>query len=129
MAVRKLRSKIFLALLSVVLLFLVAVIALPLWFPWALRPVAKRYGATYADYQRVGYQRFQLTKFALTNGPTELQAQQVIGFVPTAWLWRHLTGERDAQFAAVRSWKYTAELCSFKTNPSASLSPFGPTEL
>jgi len=108
MAVRKLRSKIFLVLLSVVLLVVLAVAALPLWFPWALRPIAKRYGASYANYQRLGYQRFQISNFALTNGPSEIQAQHVTGFVPTAWLWRHLTGERNEQFAVVRSWKYTA---------------------
>lgn len=106
MAGRKLRSKLFFVLLSVVLLLALAVVALPLWFPWALRPIAKRYGASYAQYERVGYQRFQLSNFSLTNGPTELNAGKVTGFVPTAWLWRHLTGERDEQFATVRSWKY-----------------------
>jgi translocation and assembly module TamB len=122
MARRKLRSKIFLALLSVVLLAVLAVAALPLWFPWALRPIAKRYGASYANYQRLGYQRFQLTNFALTNGPSELHAQQVTGFVPTAWLWRHITGERAEQFATVRSWKYTAvPIKSPHTNAPASV--------
>ena len=76
MAVRKLRTKIFLVLLSVVLFLVLVIAALPLWFPWALRPIAKRYGATYAHYQRVGYQRFQLSNFTLTNGPTHVQAQR-----------------------------------------------------
>src|SRR3569833_2966357 len=121
MAVRKLRSKIFLTLLSVVLLTVIGIVALPLWFPWALRPVAKRFGASYANYQRLGYQRFQISNVTLTNGPSEVQAAQVTGFVPTAWLWRHLTGERGEQFAIVHSWKYTAvPTKSTHTNSTAS---------
>ena len=108
MAVRKLRSKIILVLLSVVLLSVLVVAALPLWLPWALRPIAKRYGASYANFQRLGYQRFQISNFSLTNGPSHIEAKQVSGFVPTAWLWRHLTGKRDEQFVTVHSWKYTA---------------------
>ncbi|HWC59260.1 MAG TPA: translocation/assembly module TamB domain-containing protein [Verrucomicrobiae bacterium] len=108
MAVRKRRSKIFLVLLSVVLLLALLVAALPLWFPWVLRPIAKRYGAAYASYQRVGYQRFQLSDLTFTNGATHLQAQEVTGIIPSLWLWRHLTDRRDQQFVDVRSWKYTS---------------------
>ncbi len=108
MAVRKLRTKIFLALLSVVLFLVLVIAALPLWFPWALRPIAKRYGATYTSYQRVGYQRFQLSNFTLTNGPTRVQAQEVTGFVPTVWLWRHWRSANDKQFLTVRSWNYAS---------------------
>ena len=108
MAVRKRRTKIFLVLLSVVLLLGLLVAALPFWFPWALRPIAKRYGATYTSYHRVGYQRFQLSGVTVTNGPTHLQAQEVTGLIPSIWLWRHWTSERDQQFVDVRSWKYTS---------------------
>src|SRR5690348_2578201 len=106
MAVRKLRSKIFLSLLAVVLLVVLVVAALPLWFPWALRPIAKRYGGTYATYQRIGYQQFQLSGVALTNGPTELQAREVTAFVPTVWLWKHFTGKTSENFLDVQSWQY-----------------------
>jgi len=103
------------------LLLVLAVAAMPVWFPWALRPIAKRFGATFADYQRVGYQRFQLSNVALTNGPTALQAEQVTGLVPTAWLWRHFTEKRDEQFANVRSWKYTA--LPGKSSPRTNVPP------
>lgn len=106
MAVRKLRTKIFLVLLSVVLLSVLALAALPLWFPWALGPVAKRFGASYADYRRVGYQRFELSNFGLTNGTTQVHAEQVRAFVPTAWLWRHFSGEKNEDFVTVKSWSY-----------------------
>src|SRR5690349_438705 len=108
MAVRKRRTKILLALLSVVLLPAVLLAGLPIWFPWVLRPIAKRHGATYTDYHRVGYARFQLSDLAITNGSTRLQAQEVSALVPSIWLWRHLTGQRDQQFIGVRSWKYSA---------------------
>src|ERR1700742_1036470 len=110
MAVRKLRAKILRVLLSVVLLLALAVAALPLWFPWVLRPIAKRFGATYAHYQRLGYNRFQISDFALTNGTTEVTASDVKAFVPTVWLWKHVSGEENGEFLDARSWKYaTAE--------------------
>jgi translocation and assembly module TamB len=125
MAVRKLRSKIFLVLGSVVLLVVLVIAALPLWFPWALRPIAKRHGATYSSYQRIGYQRFQLSNLVFTNGPTQVQAQEVTGFVPTAWLWRHWTGARDQQFATVHSWKYTAIAQNKSPHTNAPVSVHG----
>lgn len=122
MAVRKRRAKTIWILLSVVSLLALVVAALPLWFPWALRPIAKRFGATYAHYHRVGYQRFQLSGFALTNGVVRLEADDVRAFVPTVWLWRHVTGARDGEFLTVRSWKYTtAESKSSGTNVPVSV--------
>src|ERR1041385_5432346 len=106
MAVRKRRSKVFRFLLAVVLFLVLVIAALPLWFPWALRPVAKRYGATYAHYQRLGYSQFQLTGVSVTNGPAHVEAGRVKTFVPTVWLWKHLIGERGRTFAEVDSWKY-----------------------
>jgi translocation and assembly module TamB len=123
MAVRRLGTKILWVLLSVVLLLGLGIAALPLWFPWALRPVAKRFGATYAHYQRLGYQRFELSNFALTNGTTQVTAGDVKLFVPTAWLWKHLAGTRTEKFLEVDSWKYaTAETKSAHTNTNGTVS-------
>ena len=107
MAVRKRRTKILLALLSVVLLLALLLAGLPIWFPWVLRPIAKRHGATYTDYHRVGYARFQLSDLTVTNSSIHLHVQEVSAFVPSVWLWRHLTGEGDEKFIDVRSWKYS----------------------
>src|SRR6185437_12250036 len=107
MAVRKLRAKILLILLSVVLLLALIVAALPWWLPWALPSIAKRYGATYDHYRRVGYERFELSGFALTNGSVRLEAGRVQAFVPTVWLWRHFNGARGGEFLQVQSWKYS----------------------
>ena len=117
MAVRKLRSKKILVLLPVVL-FALVIAALPLWFPWALRPIAKRYGATYARYERLGYTQFQLTGASVTSGPAHVEAGKVRAFVPTVWLWKHLTGARDQNFAVVQSWSY--ETLKTKSSPSNS---------
>src|ERR1041385_7647564 len=123
MAVRKRRSKVFRFLLAVVLFLVLVIAALPLWFPWALRPVAKRYGATYARYQRLGYTQFQLTGVSVTNGPAHVEAGQVKAFVPTVWLWKHLTGASEQNFADVQSWKYeTLKTKSSRTNSNASVS-------
>ncbi len=106
MAGRKLRTKILLVLLSVVLVLALAIAAMPLWLSWALPPIAKRFGATYASYHRVGYQQFELSNFTLTNGPTHIDAGDVHGFIPTVWLWKHFTGARDGNFLQVQTWKY-----------------------
>ncbi|HWD92414.1 MAG TPA: translocation/assembly module TamB domain-containing protein [Verrucomicrobiae bacterium] len=109
--------------LSVVLLLALAVAALPLWFPWALRPIAKRFGATYAHYQRLGYDHFQLSDFALTNGVVQVTADKVKTVVPTVWLWRHLNGKQNEPFVEVQSWKYaTAETKSTRTQVHAPVS-------
>src|SRR6185312_4532064 len=121
MAGRKLRKKIFLVLLSVVLLLALVIAAVPLWFPWALRPIAKRFGAGYANYQRVGYQQFELSGVTFTNSSSHLDATQVKGFVPTVWLWKHLRGANDQNFLQVQSWKYQAATTkSPNTNAPAS---------
>lgn len=106
MAVRKRRSKVLWALVSVVLLLVLVIAAVPLWFPWALRPIAKRFGASYANYQRIGYQRFQTSSFALTNSTVRFRANETRAFVPTVWLWKHLTGAKSEPFLEATSWKY-----------------------
>src|SRR5689334_15310492 len=95
MTVRKRSAKILRVLFSIVLLFVLVIAALPIWFPWVLRPIAKRFGATYATCQFVGYQRFRVSNFALTNGSVRIHAREATGFVPSVWLWRHLFGLKD----------------------------------
>jgi translocation and assembly module TamB len=105
MAGRKVR-KLFWIFVSVVSLLMLLIAALPFWFPLALRPIAKRFGATYADYQRVGYQYFQLSGLALTNGAVQIHAENARALVPSVWLWRHFTGSKDKPFLEISSWQY-----------------------
>src|SRR5688500_10082546 len=46
----------------------------PLWFPWVLRPVAKRYGAVFQNYERLGYSEFAVTEVAYSNRNVRVQA-------------------------------------------------------
>ncbi|MGH7972380.1 MAG: hypothetical protein ACREIC_27015, partial [Limisphaerales bacterium] len=69
-------------------------VALPLWWPWVLRPLARAQGAHYNGYQRLGYARFLLTGFSYTNATTEVRATRVEADVPTVWLWRLELGNR-----------------------------------
>src|SRR5579864_9420061 len=102
MAVRRRRTFLW-VLLSVVLLLVVVIAAVPLWFPWVLPTIAKRFGATYAHYDRVGYGRFKVSGFALTNSSAQLHAREATAFVPTVWLWKHFTGANAEPFLAVDS--------------------------
>src|SRR6185295_16359000 len=87
--VRRRRKKVVRILLWLVLTLLVLVVALPLWFPWVLRPIAKRWGASYAQYHRTGYGRFELTSVSFTNKDGSFHAGRIEAAVPSAWLWRH----------------------------------------
>lgn len=84
---------------------LLAVLALPLWFPWILRPAATRLGATYTAYERQGYGRFQLSNVVFTNEGARIRAERVIAPAPAAWLWRLVSGSTD-EFVRVESWQY-----------------------
>lgn len=117
---RKLRTKLFWTFLSLLLLLALLVAALPLWFPMVLRPIAKRFGATYADYRLVGYQRFQLSSVALTNGSLEIQAGQLTAFVPTVWLWRLCAGISNPPFLTADVWKYSPKTTSSSSSEPAS---------
>lgn len=112
------RRRIFWVLLIAALGVLVAVAAMPLWFTWILRPVAKRLGASYGRYEREGYQRFRLTDVAFTNRSGHFEAKQVEAFLPTIWLWRCLDGQKSEPFLAADSWNWSA--ASNPARPPAS---------
>jgi len=75
-----------------VLTALVAVLAcLPVWFPWALKPVLKRYGLNFTHYDRLGYTRFELTGVSGAWDNTRLYAERVECALPGTWLWLNST--------------------------------------
>src|SRR5687767_11805229 len=90
-------------LLLIVVALLVIITALPLWFPWVLRPVAKQFGGSYAEYHREGYRRFRLTNVSFTNSSGQFQARHAEALIPTIWLWRHWFGAGSENFAEVSS--------------------------
>lgn len=88
------------------LVVLAAIVALPLWFPWLLRPVARHYGLNYARYQRKGYSRFELNNVSFTNKTTIVQAERAEGLVPTAWLWKRFISLDRGSYVRVNSWTF-----------------------
>ncbi|HWH68860.1 MAG TPA: translocation/assembly module TamB domain-containing protein [Candidatus Sulfotelmatobacter sp.] len=88
--------------------------ALPLWFPWVLRPLARQGGAHYGHYHREGYARFALDNVSFTNRSTRGQAQRLEAFVPTAWLWHWAIRPSREPFVQVNGWEYV----SLPGNPS-----------
>ncbi|MDB6110735.1 MAG: hypothetical protein JWR69_2485, partial [Pedosphaera sp.] len=65
----------------------ILVIALPIWLPWALRPILQRNGIQYSTYERVGYGRFALRGVTFIKRKTEFKAARIEAVMPTLWVW------------------------------------------
>jgi translocation and assembly module TamB len=77
----------------------------PLWFPWILRPLASKRGATYGAYERLGYNRFAVYGLVFTNGMIELKAKRAEALTPTVWLVRALRHKQREPFLRVDQWQ------------------------
>lgn len=72
------RAKRFLRFLAwLVVIVIILAVSVPLWFPWVLRPVAKRLGASFLTYERVSYSRFAVTGVSYTNRTVHVQAKRL----------------------------------------------------
>jgi translocation and assembly module TamB len=80
----------------------VLLVALPLWLPWIMRPIAAKNGARYARFERVGYRRFAVEGLVFTNDAIKLRAQRLEGLVPSVWYWRIISSSTKQQNAFVR---------------------------
>jgi translocation and assembly module TamB len=80
-------------------------LALPLWFPWLLRPLARGEGARYAAYERLGYGRFALHDVTFTNRTLRFQAARLEAYVPSAWLWQLGRKHHAGPFVGVKDWE------------------------
>ena len=94
---------------------IVALAALPIWFPWILRPVANHYGISYRSYDRVGYERFALGGVTFTNRNVGARADRVELFVPIAWLFQ------GRAFAAAENWEIAVREQITPTQPRRSV--------
>ncbi len=80
----------FLRILAGLALGLVLLLAtLPYWLPWAARPVAAHYGASFGGYERKGYSRFVLRDVRVDHSPVRIAVEQVEADTPLLWTWRH----------------------------------------
>jgi hypothetical protein len=59
------------------LTILVLAVSIPLWFPWLLRPTARRFGATFQTYERGGYTQFAVRNAAYTNRNVRVHAGRI----------------------------------------------------
>src|SRR5947199_10486991 len=87
-------------------LFVVAVVlALPVWFPWLLRPVLARFGVGFDSYERIGYTRFALTNVRGQFGNARFNSKRIMSSLPPGWLWRRYSGGSDGEhLLTVTAW-------------------------
>jgi hypothetical protein len=71
---RKWAKRLLRFLFGILLILVLLVVSVPLWFPWVLRPTAKRFGATFQGYERAGYSGFQVNGAVYTNRNVRVQA-------------------------------------------------------
>src|SRR5215831_541877 len=80
-------------------------LSLPLWFPWVLRPIAGRFGASFERYERNSYSRFTLYQLSFTNRTVRLRVRRVDLLIPTAWFGRLAFGEVESPFLQAMDWQ------------------------
>ncbi len=95
-------------------LFLAAILvagALPLWLPWALKPVAAKAGLEYSEYERIGYARFALNDVRFDEEVASFTGERIEGYLPLSWVRRVLTGTAgDRDFLSVENWRLELDL-------------------
>src|SRR5437899_1726649 len=96
---RRVRRNMWRGLACSVLGLALVLISLPLWFPLAFRPLARKMGATYSTYHREGYARFTLSNVVYSNGSALVHAENLQAFTPTVWLARLALGRDQQPFA------------------------------
>lgn len=82
--------------ISLVCLILVAA-AIPLWFPWVLRPVLAAQGVHYSAYERLGYSQFLLRNVQYSSGETIFQVKEVKFLLPASLIWQRWVKKPEAQ--------------------------------
>src|ERR1044071_618130 len=88
----------------------VVVLALPVWFPWLLRPVLARFGVAFVSYERIGYTRFALTQVRGEFPGARFSGERVEGFLPPRWLWRrYASSPGEDAFLTVAGWRIDVE--------------------
>ncbi|HTL58177.1 MAG TPA: translocation/assembly module TamB domain-containing protein [Candidatus Limnocylindrales bacterium] len=109
MPLSKRQRKLFLGSGLIIVALLVFWLALPLWFPWLLRPLAASQGAHYDTYSREGYSHFQLLGVTFTNSTLSVSANQLEGLVPSVWLWKLWTrSSSDKPFLNASGWHFSS---------------------
>ncbi|MGN6642236.1 MAG: hypothetical protein ACTHKU_04475, partial [Verrucomicrobiota bacterium] len=106
------RRRIVRIILAFVIGLVFVALALPLWFPWALRPTAKSLGLNYAAYERNGYGRFSLSNVVWTTRSGAFHANRVAAFLPTRWLSGLVKRETTTPFVQISGWDFRYQSAS-----------------
>src|SRR5438105_13405899 len=105
MAAKRLRARILRGVMIFLAGLLFLLLAQPLWFPWILRPLAQRYGISYANSARKSYGRLVLNDVSFTNRTARFHAEKAEMFIPTAWLWHRWLRREQVPYLRVDNWK------------------------
>jgi translocation and assembly module TamB len=82
--------------LYVVLGGVLLIVLLPVWLPWALRPVAKNFGFKFQEYHRDSYRRFTATELSYSNANVRFSVDKVSASIP-------IFGKTD--FVDIANWR------------------------
>lgn len=118
MPFRKGGRKLLLALGIFVLVLAAVWLSMPAWFPNFLRPIARRAGARFSSYERIGYQRFELHQLTFTNNTLRLQAEVVNAYVPSVWVSKLVFSHSSTMPEFVRVNHWTCEVLPSNEPPS-----------
>lgn len=92
------------ALAVVIGLFVVAVLTLPIWFPWVLAFVLPAQNASYGSYQRDGWRRFVLLNGRWNSPGMVISADRIELPLPSALVWHRIFGSRNGSSLRVSGW-------------------------
>ncbi len=121
MGKRKWKRLRMLGLLAFGVVLLLAV-ALPLWWPWLLRPLLASQGLRFGDYERMGYTRGALLEARGDRFGVSFTAGRIESALPGAWLWRKCFGAGGGQsLVEVRDWDLEFSLSASSQEAEGSL--------
>jgi translocation and assembly module TamB len=91
---------------GVLLLAAAAVIfTYPYWLGRVAGPVAERFGARFASFERLENGRFAVTDLVYTNDSVTVRASKLEGFLPHVWYQRKGRTNSEQPFLEVNGWK------------------------
>jgi len=91
----------------IIVAFFVIWLALPLWFPWLLRPLAAAEGLTMLLTRAKGI-RVSNSRSHADQSHREILRDTLSGLVPSSWLWRLASGGNSGPepFIAISGWQF-----------------------
>lgn len=86
---------------------LLALILLPIWFPWAMKAFTSKTPLKYSRYERVGADVFRLVDVGFTNSGVRFRAGTLESPLPTTWAWQRWQGTASTNTTPVRVENWT----------------------